>query len=213
MPAIKFCGLTRGADIECACALGVDYIGLVFAPASPRHLDPASARELAVLLRSRPQPRPRLVALLRDADAATVEAVIAAVEPDLLQFHGSEDEAFCRQFALPYWKALGLHGMTDTDVQAQVERSYRAAEALLLDAHAPGAAGGSGQVLDWTRWPRTRRRLVLAGGLTAENVAGAVQMTHPFAVDVSSGIESAPGIKDPVRMRAFVAAVAAAGNA
>lgn len=211
MPAIKFCGLTRGADIECACALGVDYIGLVFAPASPRHLDLASARELAGLLRRLPQhPRPRLVALLRDADVAAVEAVIAAVEPDLLQFHGNEDEAYCRQFALPYWKALGVQGVTD--VQAQVARSHRAAEALLLDAHAPGAAGGSGQVLDWTRWPRTPRRLVLAGGLTAENVAGAVKMTHPFAVDVSSGIESAPGIKDVARMRAFVAAVAAAGN-
>lgn len=209
VPAIKFCGLTRVADVECACALGVDYIGLVFAHGSPRHLDLDRARELAAVLRTSTQPqRPRLVALLRDASAVDVRAVITRIQPNVLQFHGSEDEAFCQQFALPYWKALGLLGVADA--QALVERSHPSADALLLDAHVPGAAGGTGDALDWTRWPRTARRLLLAGGLTAENVAGAVQLTRPFAVDVSSGIESAPGIKDAGRMRAFVAAVESA---
>ncbi len=203
-PAIKFCGLTRPADIRAACALGVEYIGLVFADGSARRVDLAQAKALAACLRAQPQPA-RLVALLRDTTASAVEDVIAAIEPDLLQFHGSEDEAFCERFGLPYWKALGLRGVRNA--QALVAHHHPRAQALLLDAHAPGAAGGTGEAFDWQAWPRSSRRLVLAGGLKPDNVAAAIGITRPFAVDVSSGIESAPGVKDPACMRAFVLAV------
>lgn len=205
-PAIKFCGLTRVADVEIACALDVDYIGFVFAHGSPRRVDLARAVELAEAARRQPR-QARIVALVRDSSPGDVDAVVAAVRPDLLQFHGSEDEASCSRFGIPYWKALGVLGVDDA--QALVETSHPSAEALLLDAHAPGGAGGSGHALDWSQWPRTPRRLVLAGGLRPDNVANAITLTRPFAVDVSSGIESAPGVKDPQRMAAFVAAVRA----
>lgn len=204
VPAIKFCGLTRVVDIEVACALRVDYVGLVFAQGSPRCLDIDTACRLVGALRAQAH-RPRVVALVRNDDPDRIHALIEAVAPDLLQFHGSEDEAFCRRFGLPYWQALGLLG--EADVPALIERSHPSADALLLDAHAPGAAGGTGRVLDWNRWPRSERRLVLAGGLTPDNVAVAMGLTRPFAVDVSSGIESTPGVKDAGAMRAFVAAV------
>lgn len=204
VPAIKFCGLTRVVDIEVACALAVDYIGLVFAKGSPRRLDDTTAGALVAALRCQSH-RPRVVALVRNDDPDRVRELIDTVAPDVLQFHGAESEAFCRQFGLPYWKALGLLG--EMDVSALVERSHPSAEALLLDAHAPGAAGGTGLTLDWTRWPRSERRLVLAGGLKPDNVAAAIPLTSPFAVDVSSGIESAPGVKDAEAMQAFVRAV------
>lgn len=203
-PAIKFCGLTRAQDVRLACALTVDYIGLVFAAGSPRCVDIETARALADVLREQPQPA-RLVALLRNPAPVDVDAVVAAIQPDVLQFHGAEDERFCSAFAVPYWKALGVEGVDD--IQALVERSHPDAEALLLDAHPPGAAGGTGERFDWTRWPDSRRRLVLAGGLTPDTVAEAVRQTRPFAVDVSSGIEQAPGIKNGDRMRRFVEAV------
>ncbi len=206
IPGIKFCGLTRPVDIEVACALQVEYVGLVFAEGSPRRISCRQAAELAEVARSQTH-RPQLVALVRDLSSAEVAGIIEAIQPDLLQFHGSEDEVFCRHFGLPYWKALGLAGVTDID--SLVERSHPSAQALLLDAHAPGAPGGSGNALDWLNWPRTDRRLVLAGGLDPSNIAAAAALTRPFAVDVSSGIESAPGLKDPGRMAAFVAAVRA----
>lgn len=203
-PAIKFCGLTRVQDARLACSLAIEYVGLVFAAGSPRCIDIATAQRLSAALREQPQPA-RLVALLRNPAAADVDAVVEAIQPDVLQFHGDEDERFCAQFALPYWKALGVDGLDD--IRALVERSHPDAEALLLDAHPPGAAGGTGKRFDWTRWPASGRRLVLAGGLTPETVAEAVRQTRPFAVDVSSGIEQAPGIKDADRMRRFVEAV------
>jgi phosphoribosylanthranilate isomerase len=204
--AIKFCGLTRGEDVLQACALGVDYLGLVLAAGSPRRLDLAQAGALAALARAQPAV-PAIVVLLRNAPDDLVAAALAAVAPDLVQFHGDEDEATCQRAGHPYWKALGVAGVVD--IQALLG-GYRSAQALLLDGHAPGASGGGGVALDWSRWPRNERPLVLAGGLDPGNVGAAIAAAQPWAVDVSSGIEDSPGRKDPQRMRDFVAAVRAA---
>lgn len=206
-PLVKFCGLTRAVDVERAAALGVDMLGLVLAAGSPRRLDLEQARRLAGLARRQPRP-PQVVLLFRDAPVDEIQAAIAAVGPDLLQFHGAEAEACCTRFGLPYWKALGLAGVAEP---AALLAGHPGAQALLLDGHPPGAPGGSGERLDWRRWPAASgRRLVLAGGLDPGNVAAAIAATRPWAVDVSSGIESAPGIKDAAAMAAFMAAVAAA---
>lgn len=195
--------MTRVEDVAVAVALGVDYIGLVMAEGSPRRVSIAHAAELAEAARSAGRP-PNIVVLVRDATADVVEAVVSAVKPDLLQFHGSEAESFCAAFGIPYWKAIGMASNVDPDAAIG---AYPTAEALLLDAHEPGGSGGTGQVFDWSGWPRSECRLVLAGGLHPGNVASAIHFTHPYAVDVSTGIESAPGVKDAARMRAFVAAV------
>lgn len=201
--AIKFCGLTRAEDVQAAARLGVDFIGLVFAEGSPRRVSIPSACVLADTARAT-APGPRVVALLRNATVAFVDQVIAAVDPDILQFHGDEAASHCESFGLPYWKAVGMGGLAAAGFDASM---HPGATALLLDAHEPGAAGGTGAAFDWTCWPQTDRRLVLAGGLRPDNVAAAIAATRPYAVDVSSGIESAPGIKDAGLMRAFVAAV------
>ncbi len=204
--AIKFCGMTREADIEVACTLGVDYLGLILA-ASRRQLATERAAELAAFAR-RQSVSPRIVMLVRDQPPAFVAAAIAQVAPDLVQFHGQESDEFCRQFGIPHWKALGMAGAVDVDALAA---EHPSASALLLDSHAPGEGGGSGARFDWRRWPVLARSLILAGGLTPENVAEAIRITRPFAVDLCSGIESVPGIKDAGRMRDFVAAARSAG--
>jgi len=200
---IKFCGFTRAEDIAAAVSLGVDYLGLVFAPRSPRRV----GLETAATLRRWVAGNSRLVALVMDQTHAEVQALIDAVHPDILQFHGRESDAFCASFGMPFWKAIGM-GEDPASGLAQVA-SYPSATAFLFDGHAAGAAGGSGQRFDWSVLPATlgRQHLLLAGGLDAHNVAGAIASAQPWGVDLSSGIESAPGIKDQQRMRQFVEAV------
>ncbi|PBJ83418.1 N-(5'-phosphoribosyl)anthranilate isomerase [Lysobacteraceae bacterium NML93-0399] len=201
-PLIKFCGLTRREDIDTAVALGVDCIGLVFATRSPRRLDLDTARAL----RDAVPASVRLVALTMDNTADEVADIVAAVRPDVLQFHGAEADAFCRGFGLPYWKAIAMGG--DPSAALRTLHAWPCAEAFLFDGHAAGEPGGSGARFDWSALPaRLDRPFWLAGGLDAGNVAQAVTTAHPAGVDVSSGIEAAPGIKDAARMRAFVAAL------
>jgi phosphoribosylanthranilate isomerase len=195
---IKFCGITRLEDALAAVALGVDALGLVFAAGSPRQLDLAAA----AAIRGRTPPLVTVVSLLRNHSAAQVREIIAAVQPQLLQFHGDEDPAFCAGFGLPYMKAVGMKGLGKP--VAQVARDYADAAALLLDGHAPGEAGGRGERFDWSAIAAIDKPVVLAGGLTPANVAEAVRIARPYAVDVSSGIEAAPGIKDSGKMEAFV---------
>lgn len=198
---IKFCGLTRAEDVDTAIALGVDAIGLVFDPRSRRALNIAQAASL----RERVPALVNVVALFRDAPDALIGEVIAEVKPDVLQFHGLEAPAACQMWQRPWIKALGIAGVSD--LQPLLDR-YTHASLLLLDGHAPGAMGGNGERFDWARLDRgLTRPWMLAGGLGPANVSSAVRMLHPFAVDVSSGIESEPGIKDPERMQAFVDAV------
>lgn len=200
---IKFCGITRPRDAQAAVALGVDALGFVFTRRSRRFIEPAAAAAIRAAL----PPFVGTVALFMDDTAAWVDTVTRTFSPDLLQFHGAEDASFCTGFARPYLKAVAM--ATVEDVGAYLE-GYPTAAGFLCDAHASGEAGGTGQRFDWSRLHGLQRRIVLAGGLAPENVAAAVRQTRPWAVDVSSGIETAPGIKDDAKMQAFVAAVRAA---
>lgn len=187
-----------------AAQLGADAIGVIFTARSKRRVDIAQARAIRAAL----PPFVSTVVLFMDDEAALVREVIDAVQPDLLQFHGNESDAWCAQFGHRYLKAIAMG-----DGAAALPRlhDYPGAAALLLDGHGLGEAGGSGKAFDWSLMPADLKQpLILAGGLTADNVAAAVRIARPWAVDVSSGIESAPGIKDPAKMAAFVQAVRAA---
>jgi phosphoribosylanthranilate isomerase len=204
---IKFCGMTRLEDALVAAALGADAIGLVFTRHSKRFITP----EHAAAIRDSLPPLVSIVALFMDDQADWVATVERALRPDLLQFHGVETPAYCESFDTPYLKAVAMAGMED--VVALLD-AHPKARGFLLDGHAPGEAGGSGQRFDWSRVPGdSGRSLMLAGGLHADNVADAIRVARPWGVDVSSGIESAPGIKDPRAMRDFIVRVRKADQA
>lgn len=202
---IKICGLTRAEDVIAAAEAGADAVGFVCYPGSPRHVP---ADRLAALAASVPvfvTP----VLLFVNAPADVVRAALVAVPHALLQFHGDESEAECRQYGRPYLRAIR---MSDEVRLLDCERVFASARALLADAPASGYGGG-GRTFDWSRIPPPRERgkpLVLAGGLDADNVDDAIAQVRPDAVDVSSGVEASKGIKDPARIRAFIAAVRAA---
>lgn len=201
---VKICGITRIEDALAAAQAGADAIGLVFADTSPRRV---SFDEAAAICRALP-PFVAAVGLFVDADAAQVTQALGRVPLDLLQFHGSETALFCRQFHRPYIKAVSMR--EGIDVHAE-DRAFADAAGLLLDTHVAGVAGGSGRAFDWTRIPRNLARpVVLAGGLTPQNVADAIRQVRPFAVDVSSGVEQTRGIKDARKIAAFIEAVATA---
>lgn len=201
---IKICGFTRKEDLAAAIDAGADAIGLVFYPSSPRFVDLARAAELARIV----PPFVTIVGLFVNADAATIRATLAAVPIHLLQFHGEEDEDFCRQFDRPYVKAARVKPGIDL---VQYADRFRSAQAILLDAFVEGYGGG-GKVFDWTLIPAEfGMPLILSGGLDASNVTDAIARVRPAAVDVSSGVESAKGIKDAAKIREFVAAVRSAG--
>jgi phosphoribosylanthranilate isomerase len=204
---IKFCGMTRPGDVRLACELGVDAVGLVFAERSPRRLD----LDQAMALRSALAPFVDIVALFMDAPAEQVERIVRSLRPQALQFHGDESEAECRRWGIPYLKAISMADRVDA--RSLVAR-YPSAAGLLLDSHAAGESGGSGRSFDWTRIPSDiGRPWLLAGGLRPENVGEAMGAVRPWGVDVSSGIESAPGVKDGEKMRRFVEEVRRAENA
>ncbi len=195
---IKFCGMTRVEDTVAAARLGVDAIGFVFVRRSPRFLEPAAARAIAAAL----PPLVTVVALFMDDEVAWVREVERVLRPHWLQFHGSETDTFCAAFDTPHVKAVAMDSRDD--VRACLDAHPRA-RGFVLDGHATGAQGGRGQAFDWSRIPRDiERPVILAGGLTADNVTAAIDRVRPWAVDVSSGIESAPGIKSLDRMRAFI---------
>ncbi len=200
---IKFCGITREQDALAAAALGVDALGFVFTRRSRRYVDPAKA---ASIRRALP-PFMTCVALFMDDDAAWINEVLSIFRPDLLQFHGDESPATCATFGRAYLKAVAMASVHDV---ASYAAGFAGASGFLLDAHSHGGVGGTGERFDWSMMPTLDRPLVLAGGLDVGNVTDAIVQTRPHAVDVSSGIEASPGIKDAQRMRAFVAAVHAA---
>lgn len=221
---IKICGLTREEDVLAAVATGTDAIGFVFYPPSPRYVTPARAAELVRLL----PPFVSAVGLFVNADPAEVAATLAMVPLHVLQFQGDESEAYCRQFQRPYLKVArvmangevagsavlkpakdGGAGSAGMDL-LQYAASFSSAQAIILDAFVEGYGGG-GKTFDWTLIPAgLSLPLVLSGGLNAENVGPAIHKIKPLAVDISSGVEAAKGIKDAAKMAAFVAAVQAA---
>lgn len=197
---IKICGLTREADVAAACAAGADAVGFVCYPKSPRYVDPhrlhALARELG----------PFTVPVLLFVNAAPdlVDAAREAAPTAVLQFHGDEHEADCARYGAVYVRAVRMAEGVDL---LDCERLFPSAAALLVDAPS-GVYGGSGEVFDWSRISRERtKRLILAGGLHSDNVERAVRTVRPYAVDVSSGVEDAPGIKSAARIGAFIDAV------
>lgn len=197
---IKFCGITRAEDAQAAIDLGVDALGFVLVAQSPRAITPQRAYEIRRTLPS----TIRAVALLRDPSEAQVRVALAELKPDLFQFHGHEDEAFCAQFGVPYLKAVS---MAQPQGLAAHAKRYASAAALLLDSHGADGMGGTGHVFDWSLVQTVNKPLILAGGLTPQNVAAGIARVRPYAVDVSSGIESAPGVKNFEKMRDFVQAV------
>lgn len=195
---VKFCGITRAEDARAAVALGADAIGLVFYAGSPRAVTLPQA--LAVV--SALPPFIARVGLFVDPRPEEVEMVLRVGGVDVLQFHGDEAPEFCRHFGRPYIKALRVR--PEMDVRAAAEHHPDAA-AVLLDTHQEGLPGGTGKVFDWALVPQhLPRPVILAGGLTPVNVAAAICRVRPYAVDVSGGIESAPGVKDAGLMRAFL---------
>jgi phosphoribosylanthranilate isomerase len=188
-------------DALLAAKQGADAIGMVFTRRSKRFIEPSHAARF----RAAVPPFVTVVALLMDDEADWVREVIATVQPDLLQFHGSEDDAFCSGFGQRYLKAIA---MGEGALALASLRAFPRATGLLLDGHGLGEQGGSGKTFDWNLMPTDLEQpLTLAGGLTADNVAAAIRIARPWAVDVSSGIESSPGIKDAVKMERFIAAV------
>ncbi|NIB41331.1 phosphoribosylanthranilate isomerase [Pseudomaricurvus alkylphenolicus] len=195
---VKICGITSEADAEAAVAAGADAIGLVFYSKSPRYVEPQQAAAIARIV----GPFVTVVGLFVNESATQVKQLCDEVGLHLLQFHGDEDEQYCRHFGQPYMKALRMKPELDV---APLINQYPSAAGILLDAYRPGVPGGTGETFDWQRVPRNPPRpLVLAGGLNPENVAVAVQATGVYGVDVSGGVESSPGQKDAEKIATFV---------
>lgn len=198
MTRVKICGITRAEDAQAVAASGADAIGFVFYAKSPRHVNAEQAARLVAAM----PPFVTTVGLFVDADAAFVHEVLAAVPLDVLQFHGDESPEYCAQFGRPYLKAIRVKAGVDL---LQCAARFSAAQALLLDAHVEGIPGGTGTAFDWTLIPgQLPLPVILSGGLDAENVAEGIRQVRPYAVDVSSGVEAAKGIKDAAKIAAFM---------
>jgi phosphoribosylanthranilate isomerase len=195
---VKICGFTRVEDALCAARLGVDAIGLVFYPPSPRNITISKAAEIVKALPA----FVTVVALFVDATEKQVREVLDQVPVDCLQFHGEESPECCRVYGKPYMKAVRMKPETDLHV---ITNQFHDACALLLDAYHPGVQGGSGSRFDWGVIPSDLSLpVVLAGGLTVDNAGEAIASVKPYALDISSGVESAKGIKDAEKMAAFM---------
>lgn len=198
MTRIKICGITREQDALAAASSGANMLGLVFYDKSPRHVTVQQAAQMVEII----PPHVNIVGLFVNADASAVREVLQHVPLGILQFHGEETPEFCAQFDLPYWKAIRVKAGVDL---LQCALRYKGAQALLLDAYVEGTHGGTGASFDWKLIPRDLPLpVVLSGGLHAGNVAEAIKQVRPYAVDVSSGVESAKGIKDAAKIAAFI---------
>lgn len=198
---VKICGITRPEDGALAAALGADAVGLVFHPKSPRSVTVERARAIVAAL----PPFVTRIGLFVNAAPEAIEAVLSAVPLDVLQFHGDEPAEACRPYGRPYIKAIRMRPEVDLHGAA---RAYHDAGALLLDAFVEGIEGGTGRSFDWSRIPKDLPKpIILAGGLTPDNVARALTLVRPYAVDVSGGVERNKGVKDEDKMRRFISLV------
>ncbi|GBU09292.1 N-(5'-phosphoribosyl)anthranilate isomerase [Gammaproteobacteria bacterium] len=212
---VKFCGFTQIQSILEAIELGADYLGFVFVHKSKRFVDADKLKEIMNFFKEYPQIRAsdsgnnvKIVALFVDPSREYVKSIVKILQPDILQFHGSEDAAFCRSFKCAYIKAVPLG--SDQANWVDYEKTYHDAYALLADSHDGTSLGGSGLSFDWSKIPAKYYRtlpLFLAGGLDESNVKAAILKCFPEGVDVSSGIEVATGIKSYERMGKFILAV------
>ncbi|OIR01038.1 N-(5'-phosphoribosyl)anthranilate isomerase [mine drainage metagenome] len=195
---IKICGITRGQDALAAASNGADALGLVFYEKSPRHVSLGQAAQLARAI----PPFVTVVGLFVNPAVEYVREVLAQIPLDILQFHGDEEPEFCAQFGKPYLKAIRVKNGVDL---IQCAARYAGARGLLLDAFIEGVQGGTGESFDWALIPQgLPLPVILSGGLHAGNVAAAITQVRPYAVDVSSGVEAAKGIKDAAKIAAFI---------
>ena len=202
--AVKICGITRQADAAAAARLGAHAVGFVFCAKSPRNVAAAAAAEIAAGL----PPFITAAGLFVNAGAREVEDVLKQVSLNILQFHGEETPAFCAGFGVPFIKAARVRAGLDL---IQYAHDYRAARGLLLDAFVDGTHGGTGTAFDWSLIPsELPLPVILSGGLNTANVGEAIRRVAPWAVDVSSGVEASPGIKDPQKIAAFMKEVRSA---
>ncbi len=198
MVKVKICGITRLEDALAAAEFGADALGFVFYEKSPRYVRPEIAAEIIAQL----PPFITSVGLFVNPDAAAVRTIIAHTALDLLQFHGDENNAFCAQFTRPFIKAIRM--AEALDLHKEIEK-YPGARGILLDAYDPQRYGGTGHTFEWSRvHGGLPKPVIVAGGLTPENVAQAVAMTHPWGVDVSGGVEQSKGIKQRSLIEAFM---------
>jgi len=198
MTRIKICGITREQDMQAVVNGGADALGLVFFKKSPRHV---SLQQAAQIVRAVP-PFVTVVGLFVNPSVEYVREVLAQVSLDVLQFHGEESPEFCAQFSKPYLKAVRVKVGVDL---IQYATRYAGAQGLLLDAYIEGTHGGTGESFDWALIPYDLPLpVILSGGLHAGNVAAAIKQVRPYAVDVSSGVEAAKGIKDAAKVAAFI---------
>jgi phosphoribosylanthranilate isomerase len=203
---VKICGITNLDDALSAVDAGCDALGFVFYSKSPRAVTPKQAAEIISKLPA----FVTSVALFVNETAEIVNQVIAETGVDLLQFHGDESAEFCTAFSRPYIKALRMK--PELDLTAQFE-SYASSQGILLDAYTPGIPGGTGEMFDWSIIPAERAtKIILAGGLSTDNVATAITQVSPYAVDVSGGVEASKGIKDSNKMTDFMSEVYRANN-
>lgn len=195
---VKICGITSINDALCACNAGVDALGFVFYPKSKRFVTPEMAASICHAL----PPFVTSVGLFMDADRKQVQNTLTTVSLDLLQFHGKETPEFCRSFGRPYIKAIGIDGMQNFSEYAD---QFDDALGILIDSHALGKAGGTGETFDWKLLPTNYSKpIILAGGLNPENIAEACRKTSVYALDLSSGVESSPGIKSKAKIDALM---------
>lgn len=199
---VKICGLTSLEDARFCAAAGADYLGFVLVESSPRHVTPDHAREIVAWIRG-----PRTVGVFSDADPDTVNRVVRDVGFDMVQLHGRESVSDCRRILAPVIKVIPVTSETpEPDLETDIECYRDVSEFILLDTAVNGATGGTGRTFDWQIAVQAARRisLFMAGGLSPDNVSAAVQRVHPFGVDVSSGVEAAPGVKDFDKVTSFI---------
>ncbi len=194
---VKICGITRRQDAEFAIEMGADALGFVFYPPSPRAVTVAQAEQIVDGL----APFVAVVALFVDAKPEDVHLCLQSLPISVLQFHGDESPEYCEQFGKPYMKVVRMRN--DVDL-TELAKRYASASALLLDSYQTGVPGGTGQTFDWSMINQIDKPVILAGGLTVENVAMAIKQVQPYAVDVSGGVEQTKGIKDQQKIRTFM---------
>ena len=203
---VKICGITQASDALAAIDAGCDALGFVFYDKSPRSVTPDQAADIVKQI-------PAFVtctALFVNPESEVVKEVIDKTSIDLLQFHGDEPPEFCNSFSRPYIKALRMRPETDLSLELT---SYASSQGVLLDTYSPGTPGGTGEAFDWSRIPSEHAsNIILAGGLTPDNVAHAIHTVAPYAVDVSGGVEASKGIKDSNKLIAFMNEVYRANN-
>ena len=195
---VKICGITSSEQAQMAQQKGADALGLVIYEKSPRYVNLEQAAKIRASITS----DCLAIVLLVNPSESLVKQVIEQVKPDFIQFHGDETPEFCHQFDFPFIRAVRMREGLDINTEVA---AYSAEGGFLFDAWSDDLYGGTGHSFDWSRLPTTTDyQLILAGGLTAENVNQAVAMTKPYMVDVSGGVESSPGIKDPQKVKAFI---------